>query len=292
MRINPVNFYNNFNSCPKARRQPFFQGLNHDVFEKSKISFKGVPFGVNDSFLDEIKNMSEYELETVMNQIPSCTKDMAHESYEIAKLTEEMFDEKYGENNWAFVSIGTSPAGIGKALELRGHKVFYLPISDIRKIKPRDYHKNYSKYNNPKEYPEYFKYLDNIGLRKDKINCDDKHYLFVDYTSLGTTLNYIENFACSNGLNPEKAHFISINNKLKDYAYMKKDEKAQNLIEHYFKFYCMTQQMEYYAGIPHISYKETNLITEKLSYSNKRNIIQSTFEKALCYYHFMDSKQN
>ena len=284
MIINRINL----NSYTNYKAPSFFKGLKQDVFEKKQSpSFKGVPFGVDNSFLDKINNMSEYELEMEMSQIPTSTKDLAYKSYEMAKLTEKMLDEKYGKNKWVFVSIGTSPAGIAKALELRNHDVRYLPISDVRRI--RD---DALSFYMSKEYPEYFEYLDSIRLRKDKINNDDKHYVFADFVFNGKTLSRLKDFAYSRGVDPEKAHFLGLNDELDEYTRLKEDKKGNEKADYYFTYYCMTQHIEYYAAVPHIPYNDTSQIQEKLSYSNKRNVNQSTFEKALCYYHVKDLEQS
>ena len=280
MIINRINF----NSYANYKASPLFKDSKQ---KEQSLSFKGVPFGVDNSFLDKINNMSEYELKMEMSSIPTSTEDIARKSYEMAKLTEKMLDEKYGKNKWVFVSIGTSPAGIAKALELRNHDVRYLPISDVRRI--RD---DALSFYMSKEYPEYFEYLDSIGLRKDKINNGDKHYVFADFAFNGKTINRLKDFAYSRGVDPKKAHFLGLNDELDEYTRLKKDKKGNEKADYYFTYYCMTQHVEYYAAIPHILYNDTSRIKEELLHSNKRNVNQSTFEKALCYYHAKDLKQS
>ena len=274
MRINSIN--------------PFF-GYKYSSIN-NKPAFKGVPFGVSDYIKKDIESMSEYELECKLQWIVGSTKEIAEKSYKMAKLTEEMCDKKYGKDNWVFVSIGTSPAGIGKALELRDKEVKYLPISELRFLKEKDYKESAKR----RQHTEYIKYLDSIGLRKNNINKDDKHYVFVDYTHSGKTLKYLERFAHLNGADPKKTHFLSLNKELLDYAEQEKGDKEINEVHDYFKFFCMTQQMEYYVGIPHIPYYETNSIGLELLHPKGKNVCETGFEEALCYFHRKDkeSKQN
>lgn len=285
MKISSINLYNSFNLKPNSKIQPLFCGLKKDVFEKnSQPSFLGIPFGMDDSTKETMLNMSEADRENKIIEVVCFIKAAARESYEMAKTTETMLNKKYGENNWVFVSIGTSPAGIGKALELRGHDVRYMPISGIRTMNDD----TYKEYSNPDNHSTYIKFLDSIGLRKDKINNSDKHYIFADFAHKGTTLKYLKKFGYQNGLKKKNAHFIKLNDELEKYT--KKDAELNKKVKDYFNFYCLTQQIEHYAAIPHVSYKNTSSIENELNNPSLQGACARGFEVALCYYHIKDKE--
>ena len=47
-------------------------------------------------------------------------------------LTKNYIDEKYGENNYRIISIGTSPSVLTHSMEILGAEVIYLPISGLK----------------------------------------------------------------------------------------------------------------------------------------------------------------
>ena len=279
MKINPIKFHNILNFYPAINRVPSFCGLKEDVFEKQTEN-SNTPYGVDNS----IKKMSKNSNGRVLDYITSGgMRQMAEETYEMAKLAEKRFDKKYGENNYIIVSIGTSPAGIAKSLELRGHDVRYLPISEIRNARPA----KVLRYMSSDKHPEYMEYLDFIGIRKDEINESKKPYLFIDYTVSGKTLGALEKFAYQNGVDPKKARFLSINDELDKYTSGNLRKNAR--VRQYFNDYCLTQTIGRFSGIPHIPFYETSLIAE----SNKDPYFDADkkeFEELLCAYHFKDQK--
>ena len=139
MRINSINpFYINYNKC--SEKPLINRGLNCDVFEKS-ISFEGNkknsynPFGVDKSCIEKSKNQDA--VFKFIGPLPYGIVEVSYPSVHSAIQMKEYFDEEYGKDGWAFVSIGTSPAGIGKALEFMGEDVRYVPISDLRYLSDR-----------------------------------------------------------------------------------------------------------------------------------------------------------
>ena len=275
MRINSVNLYSPvkfFNSDRNPVRISGSTDLEHDVFEKSQVPFKGVPFGVDDN----IKKISDEKLLEKTDGIPYKTKMFALISYNTAKITEEMLDTNCGKDNWVFVSIGTSPAGVGKALELMGHDVRYAPISEVGfGQSTREYSTNIN------EHSLYIKFLDSIGLTKEKINNSDKNYVFTDYTVNGNTLAAVKKFAYEKGVNPNKAYFMSLNNALTSYADWRvwDTEKIFDM-DAYFNDLCKFEKLEKYVGIPHVPYYETDSINKCLENKEKTKPAKD-FEYAL-----------
>lgn len=237
-----------------------------------------IPFGVNKINLYEVQNpvFSNLKIKFMDRE----TKKAAHASVVTGLKTKEMLDNLYGKDGYVFVSIGTSPAGVAKTLEYEGVDVRYLPISNLRFL---DGIKNVSKdainlYIDSK----YDKFLDDIGLTKEKIEEDKRHYVFCDYTKNGATLKIIES-AVSDAykVNKNKFSCISLNNNLENYM----EENYSNDNDEVFEYmdkYMGESKIAKYSGIPHISYVSLQDISKAVE--RKKTKEENDFEFAVCYY--------
>ena len=279
MLINKITYNPNFN-YPKInfcgrffRHKP----LDKDVFEKNtninlnQTNNTNVPFGVD----QELKTKTDINLDN-LPQVSGRTTDIAHDTVKVAKLMKVMLDSTYGKGNYTFVSIGTSPAGVGKALELMGEDVRYLPISSLAYMDKSDV----VKYGDIEKHPEYKNFLHSIGISKKEINKGKKDFVFCDYTFSGKTLKILENMARKAGLREDKAHFISMNDSLLEFF---QNERQRKPLNEYFEEYCLSQVMEDYAGIPHVDYNETKNI-DSIIKNRKKSKLDKKFELLLQYF--------
>ena len=255
MKINSINsllapsFYNvkNKNMQPLVQ----FRGTYTDVFEKSfQNPDENVPFGVDKSLLKKSKFHLRYKLQ-------NCSQDIVEAAKETAKLTKtfkKALDKEYGKENYVVVSIGTSPALIGKGLELMGTDVRYVPISGIRFLHPEECPPETVK---KKMGKNYLKFLNSIGLNKDKVNKDDRKYILCDYTASGNSLKFAHYVATDVlGMDKDKIVSLSLNDFLKQYLKDQEDEKQLRVLYNYISNYLSCQNAEYYSDVPHVDCKE------------------------------------
>lgn len=146
--IKPLNFGGissyYFNSNLKT-------GTSSDVFVKSpvrdEIYFES-PMQLKEytPVLDKIRTrfdkdkyfmLSDDLKDDLYSDIPLSTKLFAGENIIMAKVFKNALDEKFGEGKYKFVSLGTSPSCIAKAMELSGEDVVYLPMSFSKKAAPK-----------------------------------------------------------------------------------------------------------------------------------------------------------
>ena len=168
--------------------------INEDVFI-STTKKKKDPIESNKRKLDisDYKSLSEKEIEDFKSKY--CDESeirMATRDVNLAIKFKKSLDEKYGEGNYIFECIGTSPSTIGRVLEFMGVETHYLPISNIRKYQTAESicHNHIDK--NKEGKAEYSKFLKSQGISKEEIEKSNKTYLFYDYTVSGTTLNYFK----------------------------------------------------------------------------------------------------
>lgn len=222
--------------------------------------------------IDAYKNLSLKEKLAIHTTTLLSTKEQAKRTVKIAKFLKDTLDKEYGKNKYVFVSIGTSPACIGRAMEFMGVETKYLPISELRSVTfdNGDIKKHL---NGQKEYSAFLK---SQGIDKETISNNDKTYLFYDFTASGKTLsNYkkILSELFDIPVNHSRIKFISINKELtakaKDNIFID-DEK----VEYYISKNMASQNSYTYAGVPHLDYGEMkniqNAIEEKKTDTAKR----------------------
>lgn len=241
--------------------------------ETGKFTPVKVPFGVDK---EALKNADKINAKTIKN-INSYILKLAKQSVYLANITEEMFDEEYGKDNWVFVSIGTSPAGIAKALEIKGHDVRYVPITNLRRIN------DISVLFEAKGKDDYKNYLDKIGLNKNAILKDKRDFVVCDYTALGTTLENIKFIATQKlGIQSGNVGYYSINNALLNYANNNPEKADYDEIKDIIEKHMCLGAIGVISGVPHLPYK--NLENIYLLLMEGKSFTDEAFETALAYY--------
>lgn len=250
MKISAISqiYNNNLLGVNKKTQVSFKHSV--DTFERinskslNDIFYEGSTFKI-----DSYKALTQEQKEILLKKIPYQLKFDVERNYEISKKFKESLDEKYGENNYIFECIGTSPAGIGRFLEFSGIEVHYLPISALRKLV------NASQlilYAHQQGIDKYGDFLASQGIKKGMEKETDKHILFYDYTESGTTLNTFKDILSEfYGVNvkDKKIEFRSLNSDLKKFSSSLQDEKEAKL---YIDAYLSGERIGDYTGVPHL----------------------------------------
>ena len=195
-------------------------------------------------------------------------KKAAKETVKVANLLKKNLDKKYGKDNYVFVSIGTSPACIGRVMEFSGVETKYLPITDLRD--DRATIQNIAK--NKEGVKAYKDFLTSQGITKERLENPDKHIIFYDYTSRGTSLRkfkYMLQEVFDLPTNNDKVEFRSIN---KDYYNLAAENPFVNAekLGDYISHYLAGEYSYVYAGIPHLEYNKLEQINDILEENKKR----------------------
>lgn len=294
MRINKINIYSPIKFCGLGEKLPKiidFYAASQDTFEKktedtpivnSRIkenSNQRVPFGV-DRNIDKLGD--DYIFDRIQ-KIPKHYKLAASRTALMTNITKEIFDKKYGENNYVVVSIGTSPAGIAKGLELMGQDVRYVPISNLEHMHDYcfDLFDEIPNVFDPDK--KYKNFLDSIGLNKEEIEKDKRHYVVIDYTNQGICLGAVSSVASGVlDITSDRVDYLSINNTLNEYTRANCSESVQSEYKKYDELYFQRSFMETFAGIPHLNCKKLEDIDNLLL--DGKNVNDFNFEVALYYY--------
>lgn len=195
--------------------------------------------------------LSKNEKDKKFKLIPPKTRAVANESRHAAQIMRDFLNEKYGKDKWKFVSIGTSPAGIGRALEVMGEDVAYIPVSDFR-FKEGYYKTHREAFFNDVKIESYLKFLKEIGMSKEAVEKSGKTLIFYDYTFTGATLrNFQDLIFDKTNLTKKEAKFRSLN---KDYiAAAGKISTLESLIaSDYIANNLRRSGISSYGGVPHL----------------------------------------
>lgn len=261
-----------FGGCSKVSSQ----GFHTDTFEKQKSAkvHSRVPFDTD--FDKKLYKMTPKVLrEYRYNKISDKCKQAAFDSVIMGNIIRKEYDNKYGKDGYVFVSIGTSPAGVARTLELMGKEVKYVPISGVREIGfPIDELTEYQDYN------KYSDFLDSIGLDRKSVIKNPKKHIFCDFTSpQASTLGAVRYFATERrGLPLNKVDFRSLNLDL--FRYAVRHPKVRDKVIKYTDDLC-NSRLSKYSGIPHLNCMTVNNIEEALK--AKPSKLASDFNFAMAY---------
>lgn len=168
MKINSIkNIYNFYSKKqPKAIR----------YYRMGDYCCSQINSELNTSSIDKIPTILKFLLRRIT---PTRIKEMAQLNLNIANKIKVHFDNKYGKNNYALISIGRSVASIVETAKELGMEAYILPLSGLKKGLPQ----------NIPNLDLYKKYLAQIGLNKEKLDkFPNKKYVLIDYTSSGNSL--------------------------------------------------------------------------------------------------------
>lgn len=277
----------NVNSLYQSKLNPLYnrrsissaQKLSQDCFVPSFSADKDVVQNVLDSVdkfdVPTYKSMSLKEKALMRLSTDAHIKKAAKETIKMANILKKELDKKYGKNNYVFVSIGTSPACIGRVFEFSGIETKYLPISDMRENTATNEYIS----ENKEGVEAYKEFLTSQGITKERLDNPDKHILFYDYTSKGTTLRkykYMLQEVFDLPTNSDKVEFRSLN---KDYYNIASNKVFSNLNQmgDYISHYLAGEYSFVYGGIPHLNYarleKIKDVVENKIQDNDDFNVL-------------------
>ncbi len=243
-----------------------------DVFEMSEeLKNQKQAYGIlsrNDKFsIDSFRSLSEEENLLLRNVADIDTKTAVNATVDLGVKFKSFLDDKYGENGYVFVSIGTSPSGIARVMEFSGVETKYLPVTDLTRVSSEE---DIDKHDD--KYPTYIQFIKQQGLSKEEIDNSGKKYLFYDYTFTGKSLAIFEVLMKNKfGIDSENIEYHSLNKDL-----MVAGNTIPNFhknANYYIEEYLKDSSMAMYGGVPHLRLDEMDKVfTKKQSYGNTPNL--------------------
>jgi len=205
-----------------------------------------------DCSLQAYKALRSEEKALIKSHIPLDSFIAASKAIPVTQQIKQIFDKRFGENKYIFVSIGRSPAMIGKVLEHLGVEVKYIPLSGRPNISELTY--------NGFHTSRYIKYLKNQGLTAQNLKNSGKTAVFCDYTAFGETLKTVIKFTKDYLHIPRNlTAFKSLNRILlaKNSKYASTLDKANiNKIEEFCNYYWNCSNAENFSHIPKLSFED------------------------------------
>lgn len=194
--LNSKNIYNLTQNYQANTQKQKFNSVKNDVFLKQP-SFNGLNpeeifrrFSIFD--IAEYKKLLPLEIKIIRENMDYKLMIDRNAAIVLSKAVRANFDEVYP-NGYVFVSIGRSPAVIGKSLEYQGINVKYCPISELGK-KPSGrpgFFDNISILPS-KTVHKYKEYLNKIGLSMEEIKNSANTYVFTDFCGTGNSLKLFQ----------------------------------------------------------------------------------------------------
>lgn len=255
-----------------SEEQEFLNSITRNIKTNKEIICPNVKnFLKSGKFdLDLYKKFSAEEKTLLQKHIPGDTYIAVYKSIPIAGRIKNIFDQKYGPNKYTFVSIGRSPAMIGKILEHLGVDVKYMPISGCPSIEAFKHNK--------KQTSLYIDFLQNNGFSAENIKESGKKAIFCDYTVNGKTIKTIIKFVKDFlNLPQELTGFKSLNQVLRGNREIKKNLSLKNKIEDFIIFYWRASNSEIFSHIPMVHYNDIGSI-KKITKNFKPSLTSQLFD--------------
>lgn len=209
--------------------------------------------------IQDYKNLSKTEKEFISENIPNEIKELAMVNVGVGIALKQAFDDKYGEGNYKFISLGTSPALTAKVMELMGADVVYLPMSYAHTTCTKHWLQE-------SPYIDFYKgYMENIGLTNENLRKENKRGIICDYTVSGRSLELSE-FMLKGplGLDESLLDTYTMNNLIQNSPYIQEDVKDRYLNELLKK-----EKAADYCDVPHFSFIEKGLLIQAKSILQK-----------------------
>ena len=262
--------------------------LSSDTFVPTRNPFRILLYEGDSFKVEGYNKLTKAEKDKIDWDMDIEIKEDADMNFEVGKIFKKSLDEKYGENNYIFECIGTSPAPIGRFLDFSGIEVHYLPISGLKSYPTQMNLKFYAK---EKGVEEYGKFLSSQGIDKDITKNTDKKILFYDFTETGSSLVAFKNILSKTygvPVDDEQIEFRSLNKDLEkcldeEYRKILKDKSIKSkeiektklnlTINGYISYFLFSCNAENYGDVPHLMYDELASIfdkTKKSVYDNKK----------------------
>lgn len=198
MQVNLLNKQNIFIPTPNYQtnvQRQMFNSKKNDVFVKTQPSFSSL--NAEDFFklfkkfeLVDYKTISKEQINILRDDLSLNTRliEARNAAIVLGNIVKTNLDKLYNPNQYVFISIGRSPAVIGKAIEYRGVDAKYCPISELGSNDLGYDFKDVISHLAPQKVLKYNEYLESINLTNNKIKQSNKHYIFTDRSPTGQTL--------------------------------------------------------------------------------------------------------
>lgn len=266
LKILPISSYSNGAACNRPSKPVFgasyvnYGGVGvidapMDTFAISKkgsgikaVRFYRIPTAkcpANRKFtLEDYKNLSESEKGFIMANIPDRTKGLASVNVKIGMAIKQTFDDTYGEGNYKFISLGTSPACAAKVLELMGADVIYLPMSYAHSTCAKPWLES-------SPYIEFYKeFMHKKGLSNEALKKEGKRGIICDYAISGRSLELSEYMLKGPlGLDESLLDTYTMNSLIQNSEYIPDDVKDK-----YLNDLLKNEKAANYCDVPHFSF--------------------------------------
>lgn len=287
MNIQAINFIPrnrlNYNCSPNQNSSRIaFKGTPlTDVFQKRNYLqlFSSIKNDVPKSYLancflranainEEVyAKISPEELLAVRAQLKP---DLIHDAeffVTVSKIVKGAFDEKYGENQYTFVSIGRSLSAMANCLNFLGIETKHVPLSGCNGT-ARDVNKTVNTMIEQSGFEKYKNFLEKTLPRNA-----NKRYIFADYASTGKTLEVFE--ALLNhpkvGLGSKSNRYVGVNNLLEgfinyeDYQYIYRNNVIASFNDELYR-----QHFDKYSEVKSLNFEELKYLDSALKPENLR----------------------
>lgn len=196
------------------------------------------------------KELSPDDYKTLKTRTETMFQNEFEAMCDMTELTEKWLDKMYGKNNWVFVSIGRSLEGVADALSYKGNDTKILPISGIHSLALTA-----DEIAHQENFKIYEKFLKKIGISKEAIAKDKRHYVFSDYCYTGATIQTVKKLLKFNlgidSKNVDFKDFVTLYKEAYSEASNKKKYTKPAQVEGMltfcdFKPFCRTTRVECY----------------------------------------------
>jgi hypothetical protein len=215
--------------------------------------------------------MNDLEKKIFRNNCTRVDKERADINIELALDIKDELDGMYGEGNYVFECIGTSPAPIARVMEFMGVETHYFPISGLVTYTYDKAKEEIEK--DPVGQKKYSEFLASQGVKPDMLDDDDRTFIFYDFTSTGRSLGLVRDLLedCYDIPISYKVRYRSLNEDLHmmyDDALLASEkqsckildefprqdivsEKCQKVLK-YIRNNLLKGEASLYGGIPHL----------------------------------------
>lgn len=267
MKISPVKIFSrdnlprlNFKGVSALCDYPL--AFSYDVFEKSKEQIipdidienpsllnNGLDISYERITPEKFLSVRDESKEAIYRAMPPEIRSLAAGNAGLGVVFKDVLDKKYGKDGYKFVSIGTSPASVAKALELMGEDVVYLPMSFSKTVTAKPWLDN-------SPYIDFYKkYMADHGLSNETLQKEGKKAVVCDYTITGRSLELAEYMLKGSlGLDASKVDTITMN-EIVSSAPMPANLKAA-----YLNDLLKNEKIGDFCDVPHFSFLDKSYI--------------------------------
>ncbi|MCI1273406.1 MAG: hypothetical protein LKG27_03110 [Clostridiaceae bacterium] len=260
------NFMHRVTSVFKSKPKVTTQGLPDILYQVSNDTFCKSPIKTIEDFykaqkfeVEDYKNMTPELKNRIAKSVPAGVKYRVNETIGPSIAIKSFLDKKYGENNYIFLSLGTSPSTVAKALEFMGVETKYMPGSKLSELYCHHPHFYY-------KIKAYAKYMNDLGIERKLLKSRQKKLVCYDFTFSGESLRMFKYMAWHEGkLSIFNTRFRSLNDDLYKIA---REKGHANMFDYFVKNHMGCSNVQHFSTIPHINFMEFDNIEKIMKNHN------------------------